>query len=166
MPEPDFPKPVVAHESALVHVSVDTIEPSFSCVLPHLEIASVLEHGYTLGVLSYHELVAVELAQEVMVVEVGASIDEWFLPVGFLHEQQKLEQRVAEFLRVQSALGFHVYHGQQVLVARTALGHEVLELRFLRYACAIEMIGANLEPVSMGKVYVLSTLVPPSVALR
>lgn len=86
MSESDLSEPVLSHESAFIDIAVHAVEPSLSGVLPHLEIPAVSEHGLTLGVLRYHELVAVELAQQVVVVEVGASIDEWLLLVSFLHE--------------------------------------------------------------------------------
>ena len=86
MSESDLSEPVLSHESAFIDIAVHAVEPSLSGVLPHLEVPAVSERGLTLGVLRYHELVAVELAQQVVVVEVGASIDEWLLLVCFLHE--------------------------------------------------------------------------------
>lgn len=155
VPESDFPEPVVAHESALVHISVDSIESAFTRVLPHLEVASVLKNRCALGVLRNHEFIAVELAQKVMIVEVGSGINERLLLVGFFYKQQKLEKGVAEFLCVHSALCLDVYHGQQVLIAWTALSHEVLELCLLWNASTVEMVRTNLESVSVGKVYIL-----------
>lgn len=63
VPESDFPKPVVAHEPTFVHISVDSIEPAFTRVLPHFEVASVLKDGGAFSVLRYHELIAVEFAK-------------------------------------------------------------------------------------------------------
>ena len=140
MSESDLSEPVLSHESAFIDIAVHAVEPSLSGVLPHLEVPAVSEHGLTLGVLRYHELVAVELAQQVVVVEVGTCIDERFLLVGFLHEMQELEERVTEFLCRQVTLGFHVYHRQQILIARSALCHEVFQLSLLWNAGTIEMI--------------------------
>lgn len=81
-----------AHESALVHVAIDTIQFSLTGILPHFKVSSILEHRLTLGILGYHQLVAVELSQEIMVVEVGARIDERLLSVCLFYEMQELEE--------------------------------------------------------------------------
>ena len=93
-----------------------------------------------------------------MVVEVGTGIDERLLSVGFFYQMQELEQRVAELFCVQSALGLHVYHRQQVLIARSALRHEILQLRLLRNLGAVEVVGTHLESVPMSQVDVLLIL--------
>ena len=129
-----------SHKSAFIYIAVYTVESSLSGILPHLNIPAITEHRLSLGVLGYHDLVAVELAEQVVVVEVGTCIDERFLLVGFLYEMQKLEERVTEFLCRQVALGFHVYHRQQILVTRSALCHEVFQLSLLWNAGTIEMI--------------------------
>ena len=153
--ESDFSQSVLSHEPALIDIAVDAVQSSLSGVLPHLEVSSVPEHWLALGVLRYHELVAVQLAQEVVVVEVGSCIDEWLLLVCFLHEVKELEEGVAELFRLHAALGLHVYHRQQVLVARTALRHEILQLCLLWNAGTIEVIGAHLESISVGEVDVV-----------
>ena len=155
VPESDFSQLVSAHEPTLVHVAIDAVQPSFSRVLPHLEVAPVFQHRSAFGVLGYHELVVVEFAEEIVVVKVGSGIDEGLLLVGFLHEVQEFEQRVAEFFRIHAALGLHVYHGQQVLVGGSALCHEVGELGLLRNTCPVEVVRAHFESVSVCQVYVL-----------
>lgn len=72
MSESDFSQSVSTHESALVHVSVHAVESSLTRVLPHLEIPAVSEHRLSLGVLGNHQLVAVQFAQQVIIVEIGS----------------------------------------------------------------------------------------------
>ena len=112
MSESDLSEPVLSHESAFIDIAVHAVEPSLSGVLPHLEVPAVSEHGLTLGVLRYHELVVVEHALQIGVVEIRARVNEWALPVGFLHKDEKLGQGVAKFLAWHSAACLHVNHGQ------------------------------------------------------
>ena len=153
--ESDFSQSVSAHESALIHVSVHAVELPLTRILPHLEIPAVSEHRFSLGVLGNHQLVAVQFAQQVTIVEIGTGVDERFLPIGFLHEMQELEEGVAEFFRFHSALGFHINHREQILVARAALRHEVLQLGLLGDAGTIEVVGSHLHAVSVGEVDIL-----------
>ena len=140
MSESDFSQSMSSHEAAFVNITIDSVQSAFTCILPHFEVSAVCQYGFPLGVLGNHELVAVQLAQQIMVVEVGSSIDERLLSVGFFNQMQELEQRVAELLSIQSALGLHVYHRQQVLIARSALCHEVFQLSLLWNTGTIEMI--------------------------
>ena len=116
MSESDFSQSMPSHEAAFVNITIDSVQSTFTCILPHLEVSAVCQYGFPLGVLGNHELVAVQLAQQIMVVKVGSSIDERLLSVGFFNQMQELEQRVAELFSFQSALGLHVYHWQQVLI--------------------------------------------------
>lgn len=68
---------------------------------------------------------------------------------------EKLEEGVAKLLSSHATLGLYVYHGQEVLVAWSALRHEVGELCLLWDAGTIEVVGTHLESVSMSQVYVL-----------
>ena len=79
-----------AHETALVYITVHAIDVPFACVLPHGDVAVVGKFGFALGVLGNHELVAVYLAFEVVVVEVGESVKQGFLLVGFFHKHEEL----------------------------------------------------------------------------
>ena len=92
MSESYFSQSVSAHESALVHIAIDAVEPSLTGILPHLDVSTILEHWLALGVLGYHDFVAVQFAEQVVVVEVGSRVDEGLLLVGFLHEMQELEE--------------------------------------------------------------------------
>ena len=131
---------MATHESAFVHVTVDAIESSFTRILPHLKVSSVTKHRGALGILGYHELVTVEFAEQIVVVEVGTRIDEWLLLVGFLHEVEELEQGVAELLCIHATFGFHINHWQEVLVARATLRHEVLQLGLLWDSGTIKVV--------------------------
>ena len=158
MSESDFSQSMPSHEAAFVNITIDSVQSTFTCILPHLEVSAVCQYGFPLGVLGNHELVAVQLAQQIMVVEVGSSIDERLLSVGFFNQMQELEQRVAELLSIQSALGLHVYHRQQVLIPRSALCDEILQLRLLRNPGAVEVVGSYLEPVPVSQVNILLIL--------
>lgn len=153
--ESDFSQSVSTHESALIHVSVHAVELSLTRVLPHFEIPAVSEYRHSLGVLSNHQLVAVQFAQQVIIVEIGSGVDEGLLPVGFLHEMEELEEGVAEFFRFHSALGFHINHREQILVARAALRLEVLQLGLLGDSGTIEVVGPYLHSIPMRQVDIL-----------
>lgn len=90
--ESNLSQSMPAHESTLIHVAIDTVQFSFTGILPHLKVSSILEHWFSLGILCYHQLVAVELSQEIMVIEVGTRIDERLLSVCLFHEMQELEE--------------------------------------------------------------------------
>ena len=92
MSESNLSQSMPAHESALIHVAIDTVQFSLTGILPHLKVSSILEHWFSLGILCYHQLVVVELSQEIMVIEVGTRIDERLLSVCLLHEMQELEE--------------------------------------------------------------------------
>lgn len=158
MSEPDFSQSMPSHEPAFVNIAIDAVQSSLTGILPHFEVSAVCQHWFALGILSYHELIAVQLAKQVMVVKVGSSIDEWLLLIYFLYQIQKFEQRIAELFGIESALGFYVYHRQQVLIPRSALCHEILQLRLLRNPGAVEVVGSYLEPVPVSQVDVLLIL--------
>ena len=158
MSEPDFSQSMPSHEPAFVNIAIDTVQSSLTGILPHFEVSAVCQHWFALGILSYHELIAVQLAKQVMVVKVGSSIDEWLLLIYFLYQIQKFEQRIAELFGIESALGFYVYHRQQVLISRTALSLEILQLCLLWNLGTVEVIGPNLESVSVSQVDVFLIL--------
>lgn len=90
--ESNLSQSMPAHESALIHVAIDTVQFSLTGILPHFKVSSILEHWFSLGILCYHQLVVVELSQEIMVIEVGTRIDERLLSVCLFHEMQELEE--------------------------------------------------------------------------
>ena len=59
MPEPQFAQFVLAHETAFVHIAVDAVQVSFTGVLPHGYVTAVCKHRLLVGVLRYHDEVAV-----------------------------------------------------------------------------------------------------------
>ena len=92
MSEPDFSQSMPSHETAFVNIAIDAVQSSLTGILPHFEVSAVCQHWFALGILSYHELIAVQLAKQVMVVKVGSSIDERLLSVCLFHEMQELEE--------------------------------------------------------------------------
>lgn len=90
--ESNLSQSMPAHESTLIHVAIDTVQFSLTGILPHFKVSSILEYWFSLGILRYHQLVAVELSREIMVIEVGTRIDEGLLPVCLFHEMQELKE--------------------------------------------------------------------------
>ena len=135
-----FSQFVFTHKSALVYITVNAVYASFSCILPKHEVEVVFQYRYALGILSYHNLIVVELAKKVAVVEVGSCIDKRLLTISFLYEMKEFEQRIAKLLGTESALCLNIYHRQQILVGWSALGHKVVELHLLRYSWTIEVV--------------------------
>lgn len=155
MSESDFSEFVAPHETALVHIAVYSVEPALTRILPHFEISPISQHRDALRILGNHQLVAVELAQKIVVIEIGSCIDKGFLLVCLLYEMQKLEERIAEFFCIHAALRLHVNHRQEVLISRSALGHEIFQLPLLRDACSVEMIRTHFHSVAMSQVDIL-----------
>ena len=60
VPEPDVAQVIIAHKSAFIHIATDAVKPSLTSVLPQHEVKVVFQHWHSLGVLSYHYLVAVK----------------------------------------------------------------------------------------------------------
>ena len=155
MPESDFSEFVAPHETALVHIAVYSVKPALTRILPHFEISPISQHRDALRILGNHQLVAVELAQKIVVIEIGSCIDKGFLLVCLLYEMQKLEERIAEFFCIHAAFRLHVNHRQEVLISRSALGHEIFQLPLLRDACSVEMIRTYFHSVAMSQVDIL-----------
>ena len=155
MSESDFSEFVAPHETALVHIAVYSVEPALTRILPHFEISTISQHRDALRILGNHQLVAVELAQKIVVIEIGSCIDKGFLLVCLLYEMQKLEERIAEFFCIHAAFRLHVNHRQEVLISRSALGHEIFQLPLLRDACSVEMIRTHFHSVAMSQVDIL-----------
>ena len=95
MSESDFSEFVAPHETALVHIAVYSVEPALTRILPHFEIPTISQYRDALRILGNHQLVAVELAQQIVIIEIGSRIDKGFLLVCFLYEMQKLEKGIA-----------------------------------------------------------------------
>ena len=131
---------MVAHETALVNVSLDAVEVSLSGVLPKGDVPIVDEYRQTLRVLSNHQQVSVELSCEVLVVEVRSGVDERSLTIFVLHHLKELEQRVAELLRAKSSRCFYVDHRYKVLLAWLTLHQHIFHLRLLVRLRTIEVV--------------------------
>lgn len=155
MTEPNLAELVLAHEPTLVDVAVDAVEMAFTGVLPQDVLLSIGEDGLTRGVLCDHELIVVEQSLEVGVVETRTGVDEGPLPVGFLHEDEELRERVAKLFLRQSAAGLDIDHRQQILIAGATLCHKVVKLLHLTDARTIEVVGTHFEPIAVSQVDVL-----------
>ena len=101
VPETDFTQAMVAHETALVHITVDTDNAPLGSVLPHGVVTIVGQHGSLFGIHSNHQLIVVYLSQQMLVIEIAEGIEQRLLVVGFLNEVEEIEQRVAEDVRRQ-----------------------------------------------------------------
>ena len=153
-----------SHEAAFVYIAINAIEMPLTRVLPHDKVQMVVEHRLITRVLGNHHLVVAQEPQQVVVVEIGTRVEQWLLLVSFFHKIKEDEQRVSESLFAQSASRLNVDHGQQILVSRPALGHEVLKLRLLRNLWAVEMVRAHFQPVLVRQVDVLLVLAVDIVA--
>ena len=65
---------MITHETALIHIAVDTLNTSFTGILPHGNIAIISNHGFLVGIHGNHDFIVVHLAQQVLVVEVAPRI--------------------------------------------------------------------------------------------
>lgn len=155
MSESDFSELVAAHEAAFVNIAVYSVEPALTRILPHFEIPTISQYRYAFCILGNHQLVAVEFAQQIVIIEIGSRIDEGLLLVCFLYKMQKLEKRIAEFFCIHAAFRLHINHRQEVLISRTALGHEIFQLRLLWDAGSVEMIRTYFHSVAMSQVDIL-----------
>jgi len=153
--ETNFTKFVPPHESAFVNKTVHAADSTFRRVLPHRDVAIVLQTGFVVGILRDHHQIMVEFSLQMFVIEIRTRINERFLLIFVLDHLQKLEKRVAEQRRWQSVGGLNVDHRNQILFLRTTLRTEILQLQLLVGDGAIEMVGTDLQPVTMGKVDVL-----------
>ena len=79
MPEPDVAQSMLSHETTLIDITADTHDTSFTCILPHRDIPPVVKHRFLGCVHGNHQLIVVELAQQVLVVEIPVSIDQRLL---------------------------------------------------------------------------------------
>ena len=66
---------VITHKSTFVHMAIDTAYSSFGRVLPKGDVSAIGQNGFTLSILGNHNLIIIELACEMMVIEVGSGID-------------------------------------------------------------------------------------------
>ena len=149
MVEADIAQTVITHESALIHIAADTHNPTLTRVLPHRNVASVCEYGFFIQIHRYHQLIIVDFAYEVLIVEVAIGVEQGFLLIGFLHHLEETQQLVTKHVRRQSSRCLDVDHRDKILLARTALGLEVLQLLIQGCSRTEEMIGAHLQTVTV-----------------
>ena len=76
-------------KATFVDESVDAVDAALTGVLPQDDVVPIFELGLLTVILCYHEWIAVEFADEMGVIEVGESVKERFLLVGFFDEGKK-----------------------------------------------------------------------------
>ena len=141
---------MTAHKAAPIYITADAIDATLTSVLPHGNLAIVCHHGFVVGIHGNHYLILVNLALQVLVVEVATGIDEWLLLIGFFHKVEEVEQGIAEDISRQAASALHINHRNKVLLLRNALRLEIAQLLKLVGLGAIEMVAAHLETLLMG----------------
>ena len=146
---------VPSHEPALVNVGVEAVEPAFARILPQDVVAAVGEHGLGFGILGDEQGVVVDLPGKMLVVEVLVGVDKRSLVVSLAHHDEELLYGVAEGLVAHVAVGLDVDHRDEILVARAALCHEVLQLLGEVHARAEEVVRSHLQAISVRQLYVL-----------
>ena len=151
---------VLAHETALIDITLDAVDAALARVLPHRDVTVVFQAGLALGVLGYHNLIVVNLAKQVFVVEVCAGVDERLLAIVAFDKFEKTEQRIAERTVWKAGGCLDIDHRHKVLLAAETLRGEVLQLFLLGRLGAIEMIRAHFQTVAVSDTkVVLITLV-------
>ena len=151
MAETDLAEGMVAEEARLVHIAVYADDAALSSVLPHSDVATVGQHGLLILVHGNHQLVVVELAYKMPVVEIAEGVDQGLLMIGALHHPKESRQRVAELSIGHIARRLYINHRNQILLAGQALGGEVTQLLVQRRLGAEEVIGSYLQPVAMSQ---------------
>ena len=126
MLKPYFTQIVIAHESTLVHKTVDAGDTPLGGVLPEGIIAVVGQNRRNVGVHGNHEFVIVNLAQQVLIVEVAVGVKQRFLVICLLYQIEEIEERVTEDICRQATRTLDINHRNEVLFTWQALRHKVL----------------------------------------
>ena len=92
MAEADFAEAMTPHETAFVHIAVDTHDTPLACVLPHGDIPAIGQYRLFLCIHRNHQLIVINLTQQMLVVEVPESIEQRLLTIGALHHSQETEE--------------------------------------------------------------------------
>ena len=66
---------MVAHEAAFVNIAVDAAKMSLAGILPDEVVLAVFQNWFRSTILGYHKRIAVHLACQILVIEIGAAID-------------------------------------------------------------------------------------------
>ena len=90
--EADFAEFVPPHEPTFVNKTVHAADSTLRRVLPHRDVAVVLQSRLVVGILRNHHQIMVEFALQMLVVEVRTRIDERFLLVFEFDHFKKLEK--------------------------------------------------------------------------
>ena len=89
---------MLTHKPALVDITLYAVDMSLTGILPKHIVLVICQDRLVGGILGYHELVVVQFANKITVVEVCPSVDKWFLMIGLLHHVKEFQERVAKLL--------------------------------------------------------------------
>ena len=89
MSEADFPQAMTPKEPRLVNIAIDTDDTSLARVLPHRDVTFICQYGFLVEIQSNHQLVIVEFAYEMPVIEISERIHQRFLAIGMLHHTEE-----------------------------------------------------------------------------
>ena len=103
MAEADFAQAMTPEEPRLVDIAVDADDTALAGVLPQGDVAFISQHRLLVEIHGYHQLIVIELANEVPVVEIAEGVDERFLMIGHFDHAEECKQRVAELVYLQTA---------------------------------------------------------------
>ena len=154
MSEADFPQAMTPKEPGLVNIAIDTDNTAFTRILPHRNVTFICQYGFLVEIQGNHQLVIVEFAYEMPVIEISERIHQRFLAIGMLHHTEERQQRVAKLVYLQTTERFDINHRYQILLAWQALGSKVIQLLLQGSLRSEEMIGSHLESVAMREINV------------
>ena len=92
MSKSDFTKRMSSHETTFVNVAVNSFELSLSSILPHCNVTLIGKLWFLWGVLSDHDGISIYFSHQITVVEIGKSIEQRLLLVGFLNHCDECKQ--------------------------------------------------------------------------
>ena len=98
MSEADFPQAMTPKEPGLVNIAIDTDDTAFTRILPHRNVTFICQYGFLVEIQSNHQLVIVEFAYEMPVIEISERIYQWLLMICLFNQTKKSMQRIAECL--------------------------------------------------------------------
>ena len=69
MSEEDVAEGVVTHETALIDMTRDASDAATGRILPETDVTAIGQNRFLVGVHGYHELIVVEFALEILIIE-------------------------------------------------------------------------------------------------
>ena len=98
MMEPDVTQAMITHKSALIHIAVDSHDPTLARILPHRDVATVCENGFFIQIHRYHQLIIIDFAYKVFIVEITISVYQWLLAIFHFHHLKESKQLFTEHI--------------------------------------------------------------------